>query len=90
MSDALIVLVPKTGKDPEDCVSYRSISLINADPKLLAKILAVPLTTVIEHLIQADFIPGKGTDINICCLFLNLSANHDNAGTRAESLLDKE
>lgn len=45
MSEALIVLVPKPGKDPEDSALYRPISLINVDAKLLAKVLANPLST---------------------------------------------
>lgn len=88
----MVVLVPKPGKDPEECAPYRPISLINADAKLLAKILALSLATVIEDLIQdqTGFMLGKGTDINIRRLFFNLDTAHDNVGTsfprRGESL----
>lgn len=34
--------------------------------------------------------PGKGTDINIRHLFLNLSLTHDNTGTRMLASLDAE
>lgn len=64
--DAIVVLVPKPGKDPEECTSYRPISLINADAKLLAKILATRLGTVMDDLVHVDqtgFMAGKGTDI---------------------------
>lgn len=40
MSEAVVVLVLKPGKDPEDYSSYRLISLINVEVKILAKILA--------------------------------------------------
>lgn len=85
------MLVPKPGKDHEDCAFYRPISLLNADAKLLAKMLAHHFTTIIGDLIHVDqtgFMPGKCTDINIRCLFLNLAGNHDKAGVVA--FLDAE
>lgn len=47
MSEALIVLVPRPGKDIENCASYRPISLINMDAKILAKIWVPRLSRVI-------------------------------------------
>lgn len=35
-----------------------------------------------------EFMPGEGTDINISCLFLNLSLMHDNCGTKVVASLD--
>lgn len=75
LSEAVVLLVLKPGKDPEDCSSYRPISLVNVDTKFLAKILASWLSKVLEGIIHVDltgFIPGKGTDINLRRLFLNL------------------
>lgn len=40
MAEAVIVLVPKPSKDPLDSTSYRPISLLNVDAKVLATILA--------------------------------------------------
>lgn len=82
VEEAVIVLIPKPSKN---YVSYRPISLLNFDAKILAKVLVNRLSTVIEDLIHVDqtgFMPGKGTDINLKCLFLNLSISHDNQGTR--------
>lgn len=48
---------------------------------------------MIEALIYVDqtgFMPGKGADINLRCLFLNLSIPHDNQGTRVIASLDAE
>lgn len=40
---AIISLLPKKGKDPLDCSNYRPISLLGADLKLYAKVLALCL-----------------------------------------------
>lgn len=78
MAEAIIALVPKPGKDLLECASYRPISLLNMDAKVLIKIIASHLSIVISDLIHVDqtgFMPGKGTGINIRCLFLNMSLN---------------
>lgn len=54
MAEAVMVVVPKLGKNPEHCKSYRLISLINVDAKILAKILANRLNKVITALIHPD------------------------------------
>lgn len=93
MNEAIVLLVAKLGKDPLDCASYRPISLLNVNAKIFAKILAICLSHVIEDLNRIDqtgFMPGKGTDINIRCLFLNFTIPHDNPGTRVIASLDAE
>lgn len=54
--------------------------------KIFAKVLAGRLSQVIEDLVdvkQTGFMPGKGTDINIRHLYLNMSTSHDNSGSIA-------
>lgn len=88
MGEEIIVVIPKPGKDPSLCCSYRPTSLLNVDAKLLAKIL----NTVIMALIQPDqmgFMPGRGTDINIRRLFSHIDrAQPDTA--RVVASLDTE
>uniref|UniRef100_A0A3P9JRC9 Reverse transcriptase domain-containing protein n=1 Tax=Oryzias latipes TaxID=8090 RepID=A0A3P9JRC9_ORYLA len=54
MTQANICLILKKGKDAEDPASYRPISLINVDVKILAKILSLRLESFITLLIKPD------------------------------------
>ena len=75
MCEALIVVLPKPDKDKLLCGSYRPISLLNSDVKVLAKVLALRLQKVILHLIhrdQAGFMPGRSTYDNIRRLYLHI------------------
>ncbi|XP_068089234.1 vomeronasal type-2 receptor 26-like [Hyperolius riggenbachi] len=59
---AHITVIPKPEKDPNYCVNYRPISLINIDLKLFAKMLAErlkPLLPKIIHTDQAGFVSGR-------------------------------
>lgn len=44
MNEAIIVVIPKPGKDPLQPDSYRPISLLNAAIKLLARVLVTRLS----------------------------------------------
>ncbi|CAH2306955.1 Hypothetical predicted protein, partial [Pelobates cultripes] len=59
---ATIAVLLKPGKDPEHCCSYRPISLLNVDTKLLTKVLATRLQRILPSLVHVDqtgFIPGR-------------------------------
>ena len=51
---AQIAIIPKEGKDPSQCGSYRPISLLNVDLKLLTKIVATRIQQHLTGLIQLD------------------------------------
>lgn len=91
MSKVHIVLLLKQGKQPTDPSSYRSISLLPVDVKILAKILAMWLSkciTTIIHLDQSGFMALKSTVIDIRQVYLNMQTQVDNVGHRALLSLD--
>uniref|UniRef100_A0AAZ1XF97 Reverse transcriptase domain-containing protein n=1 Tax=Oreochromis aureus TaxID=47969 RepID=A0AAZ1XF97_OREAU len=51
---ATITLLPKPGKDKQRCDSYRPLSLLNADYKILSKIIALRLEDIMPKIIHAD------------------------------------
>ena len=54
LSEASISLLLKCDKDPLLCGSYRPISLLNVDLKILSKILAQRLQQVLSNIISTD------------------------------------
>lgn len=71
-SEAIITVIPKKDKNPEEVESYRPISLLNVDQKILSKTLANRLCKFINKLVNVDqngFIPGRSTIHNIRRLF---------------------
>lgn len=65
-SEAIITVLPKEGKDPLHYPSYRPISLLCTDYKILTSIIAIRIQKHIKKLIKPDqtgFISGRhGTD----------------------------
>lgn len=91
MTSANIVLLLKLGKDPLDPGSYRLISLLQVDIKILAKVLAMRFNQAITSIIHSDqsgFMPGKSTAIILLRLFLNMQTQVDNVGYRALLSMD--
>lgn len=71
LTEALITFLLKPEKDPTQCSSYRPISLLNADVKILAKLLAIRLESPLVSIIlanQTGFIKGRHIFSNVCCL----------------------
>lgn len=54
MSQAVITVIHKKGKDRQKCDSYRPISLLSNDYKILAKIMAKRLNPVLQSIIHKD------------------------------------
>lgn len=68
LREANISLILKKGKNPDDCASYRPISLLNVDQKILSKVLALRLEKLLPTLINEDqtgFIKGRNSYNNM-------------------------
>ena len=66
--DATIIVIHKEGKDPTKCQSYRPISLLNTDLRILTAILARRVNECIDYIIHPDqtgFITGRYYGDNI-------------------------
>ena len=62
LTGAMITLLPKAGKPNNKCENMRPISLLNADLKVLCKILARRVEEIIPTIIDKDqcgFIRGR-------------------------------
>lgn len=72
MREAHIISLSKPGKSPIYCDSYRPLSLINMDAKILAKLIANRITPLMTTLVlpdQSGFVPTRGTSHDLCTLF---------------------
>lgn len=62
MTESIITLILKKDKDPLECGSYRPISLLCCDVKLLTKLFALRLNNIIKTIIHPDqvgFVKGR-------------------------------
>lgn len=67
-SEAIISVIYKDGKNPTECASYRPISLLCNDVKILSSIMAKRIQKHINKIIKSDqtgFIPGRQASNNI-------------------------
>lgn len=72
LREALLIALPKPDKDLRQCDSYRPLSLLNIDVKILAKIIATRIQPFLTFLVrpdQAGFIPTRATSQNIRTIF---------------------
>nr|XP_033805871.1 histone-lysine N-methyltransferase SETDB2 [Geotrypetes seraphini] len=72
---AQIIVLPKPGRDPTLPESYRPISLLNFDVKLLARILANRLARVLPLLLhesQVGFVKGRSVAKNLRRILISL------------------
>uniref|UniRef100_A0A3B1IT35 Reverse transcriptase domain-containing protein n=1 Tax=Astyanax mexicanus TaxID=7994 RepID=A0A3B1IT35_ASTMX len=79
MTQATIALLLKKDKDPTSCGSYRPLSLLNVDVKVLAKVIASRLEDVLPHIIseeQNGFIKGRQLFFNTRTLFNIIYSKH--------------
>lgn len=84
---ATITLILKPGKTPTNCSSYRPISLMGVDTKILCKVLAKRLDPYIPSLVHSDqcgFIQGRQGFHNIRRV---LNIIHSQNNTRDTALL---
>lgn len=91
-NQACITLIAKKGKDPEDCASYRPISLLNADVKILAKVLARRLEDALPSVIHTDqtgFVKNRHSFFNVRRL-LNILYSPNNSVPECVVSLDAE
>lgn len=91
MTEATIIILLKEGKNPLDAASYRPISLLCTDVKILAKVLANRLKKIISRVIHADqtgFIPDRSVSMNIRRMYSNIQVPMEKGGNRAILSLD--
>lgn len=84
-NQAIIKLLSKKGKDPQEPGSYCPISLLNLDIKILSKIIASRLATIIPSLMhpaQSGFVKGRTATLNIRKVMMVLEHAKCNPGRR--------
>lgn len=79
LTEANISLILKRDKPGDECSSYRPISLLNIDFKILSKTLALRLEKILPHIINNDqtgFITGRNSCNNVRRLLNIIQQKH--------------
>ena len=93
LTQASIALLLKKGKDPSLCASYRPLSLLNVDIKILAKALAIRLEKTLPAIIseeQNGFIKGRQLFFNVRTLLNVIFSEHSSVAPEVVISLDAE
>ena len=93
MTETVITLILKKGKDPQECGSYRPISLLCCDIKLLTKIVAIRVNRIIKLIIEPDqvgFVKGRKSSDNLRRLLHMMWTAKDLSSSVAALSLDAE
>uniref|UniRef100_A0A3B5PRH3 Reverse transcriptase domain-containing protein n=1 Tax=Xiphophorus maculatus TaxID=8083 RepID=A0A3B5PRH3_XIPMA len=93
LTQATIVLLHKKDKDPTLCGSYRPLSLLNADVKVLAKLVASRLERALPLVIseeQNGFVKGRQLFFNVRTLFNVIYSKHSSDMPEMVISLDAE
>lgn len=91
LRSALITLILKPGNSPVECGSYRSISLLNTDAKIIAKALGMRLEKVLPLLVHSDqngFVKNRQGFHNVKTVRNLVHAGDDAPDTAILSLVD--
>lgn len=93
LRQASIKVLLKKDKDPELCSSYRPISLMNIDTKILAKALALRLENVLPQIIskeQTGFIKGRQLSHTVRTLLNVIYSNETTSSPEVVISVDAE
>uniref|UniRef100_A0A669BRS1 Reverse transcriptase domain-containing protein n=1 Tax=Oreochromis niloticus TaxID=8128 RepID=A0A669BRS1_ORENI len=93
LTQASISVLLKKGKDPTACESYRPLSLLNVDFKILAKLLAIRLEAVLPQIIsqeQNGFIKGRQLFFNTRTVLSTIFSAHCPSSPEVIISLDAE
>lgn len=93
LSQAMISVILKKDRDPQKCESYRPISLLNVDYKILTKVIALRLEKIAPCIIHGDqtgFIANRQSYFNCRRLFNILYSDHSTVSPELILSLDAE